>query len=245
MFFRKKSKTALDAARMPRHIAIIMDGNGRWATERGLSRSMGHSAGAETFRKISEKCNELGISCLTVYAFSTENWSRPAEEVNAIMGLLRRYLKEASVSLIQKNVRLHVIGDRTNLPKDIVESIEEIHKMAEQCTGIRVNLAINYGGRREIMQAAQKLAYDAVKGLIDPEKIDEAALESRLYTAGLPDPDLLIRTGSEQRISNFLLWQAAYAELYFTKVLWPSFGEADLLEAIAWFQARNRRFGGV
>jgi undecaprenyl diphosphate synthase len=127
----------------------------------------------------------------------------------------------------------------------MVESIEEIHKMAEQCTGIRVNLAINYGGRREIMQAAQKLAYDAVKGLIDPEKIDEAALESRLYTAGLPDPDLLIRTGSEQRISNFLLWQAAYAELYFTKVLWPSFGEADLLEAIAWFQARNRRFGGV
>ena len=244
MFFAKKAKRH---SMLPACPAILPSSWTETADGQQSGAFLIHGAFRQggNFRKISEKCNELGISCLTVYAFSTGKLVAPCRRGQRDYGTSAPLFKGSLGKPYQKNVRLHVIGDRTNLPKDIVESIEEIHKMAEQCTGILVNLAINYGGRREIMQAAQKLAYDAVKGLIDPEKIDEAALESRLYTAGLPDPDLLIRTGSEQRISNFLLWQAAYAELYFTKVLWPSFGEADLLEAIAWFQARNRRFGGV
>jgi undecaprenyl diphosphate synthase len=232
-------------AKLPSHIAIIMDGNGRWAKKRGLPRSLGHSAGAERFREISEYCGEIGIQQLTVFAFSTENWKRPPEEVSEIMDLLRKYLRESCEKLAVKNARLRFLGDISPLPDDIVELMGQIGKISEKCSGIIVNVCVNYGGRSDILRAAKALAVKYKNGQVDLESFCEPDFSKLLYTEGLPDPDLLIRTGAEKRISNFLLWQAAYSELYFTDVLWPDFGKRQLDEAILFYSQRNRRFGGV
>ena len=229
--------------KFPRHIAIIMDGNGRWASRRGLPRKLGHSAGAERFRTISEYCGEIGVEALSVFAFSTENWNRPREEVEGILGLLRKYLDESCEKLAQKNARLRFLGRLDVLPADILEKIERIDRISAQQTGIIVNVCINYGGRADIVDAARAFAARCASGEADADALDEAAFSSYLYTKDVADPDLLIRTGGEMRISNFLLWQAAYAELYFTKTLWPEFGTAELDAAIAWFAQRQRRFG--
>lgn len=229
--------------KFPRHIAIIMDGNGRWAARRGLPRKFGHSAGAERFRTISEYCGEIGVEALSVFAFSTENWNRPREEVEGILSLLRKYLDESCEKLAQKNARLRFLGRLDVLPADILEKIERIDRISAQQTGIIVNVCINYGGRADIVDAARAFAARCASGAASAAALDEAAFSSYLYTKDVADPDLLIRTGGEMRISNFLLWQAAYAELYFTKTLWPDFGTAELDAAIAWFAQRQRRFG--
>lgn len=227
----------------PRHIAIIMDGNGRWAARRGLPRKLGHSAGAERFRTISEYCGEIGVEVLSVFAFSTENWSRPREEVEGILSLLRKYLDESCEKLAQKNARLRFLGRLDVLPADILEKIARIDRISAQQTGIIVNVCINYGGRADIVDAARAFAARCEAGETEAAALDEAAFSSYLYTKDIPDPDLIIRTGGEMRISNFLLWQAAYAELYFTKTLWPDFATAELDAAIAWYAQRKRRFG--
>ena len=227
----------------PRHIAIIMDGNGRWAARRGLPRKLGHSAGAERFRTISEYCGEIGVEVLSVFAFSTENWSRPREEVEGILSLLRKYLDESCEKLAQKNARLRFLGRLDVLPADILEKIARIDRISAQQTGIIVNVCINYGGRADIVDAARAFAARCEADETEAAALDEAAFSSYLYTKDIPDPDLIIRTGGEMRISNFLLWQAAYAELYFTKTLWPDFATAELDAAIAWYAQRKRRFG--
>jgi undecaprenyl diphosphate synthase len=240
----RKKKTP-EATVLPRHIAIIMDGNGRWAKKRGLPRSFGHSAGAERFRDISEYCGELGIEQLSVFAFSTENWKRPPEEVAGIMDLLRKYLKESCEKLAVKNARLRFLGDLSLLPGDIRDLIAKISEICTNCTGIIVNVCINYGGKSDILSAAKELARRCKSGEINLEAFGEADFAKLLYTKGLPDPDLLIRTGGEKRISNFMLWQSAYSELFFTDILWPDFGRAQLDDAILYFSHRNRRFGAV
>lgn len=229
--------------RFPRHIAIIMDGNGRWAARRGMPRKLGHSAGAERFRAISEYCGEIGVEALSVFAFSTENWNRPHEEVEGILNLLRKYLDESCEKLAQKNARLRFLGRLDVLPADILEKIDRIDRISAQQTGIIVNVCINYGGRADIVDAARAFAVRCASGAASAAALDETAFSSYLYTKDVADPDLLIRTGGEMRISNFLLWQAAYAELYFTKTLWPDFGTAELDAAIAWYAQRQRRFG--
>ncbi len=243
--FKRKTGSLPPRERMPRHIAIIMDGNGRWAKKRGLPRSAGHAAGAKTFRAISEYCDAIGIAQLSVFAFSTENWSRPAEEVEGILNLLRRYLDEACRELAEQNVQLRFIGRLDRLPADMQEKIGEIEAISAGHTGLIVNVCLNYGGRADILDAAKAFGEACAKGEADPQSLDEAGFARYLYTRGEPDPDLLIRTGDEKRISNFMLWQAAYAELYFTPRLWPDYAPADLNEAIRWFAGRNRRFGGV
>ena len=230
---------------LPNHIAIIMDGNGRWAKRRGLPRSAGHSAGASTFRTITRYCNRIGLRCLTVYAFSTENWKRPPEEVQAIMNLLRDYLKEALEKFRDENIRTRFIGDMTPLAADLKDLIHEAEEASADATGLRLNIALNYGGRQEIAAAAAKLARDAVQGKISPDDINEEALEARLYTAGQPDPDLIIRPSGERRLSNFLLWQSAYAEYWYSDVMWPDFGPKDLEKAIDDYNLRDRRYGGI
>ena len=243
--FRRNKKNGTAAAVMPRHIAIIMDGNGRWAKKRGLPRSFGHSAGAETFRAISRYCDSIGVEQLTVFAFSTENWKRPQDEVEGIMDLLRKYLRDSCAQLAEENVRLRFLGDTDRLPRDIQDLIEKNRVISDACTGIIVNVCVNYGGRLDIVRAAQKLAQKVKNGEIQPEEIDEELFSESLWTRGLPDPELLIRTGAESRISNFLLWQSAYSELYFTDTLFPDFTPEKLDEAISWFAGRKRRFGGV
>ena len=243
--FNRNSGNDTAAAVMPRHIAIIMDGNGRWARKRGFPRKFGHSAGAEAFRTISRYCDSIGIEQLTVFAFSTENWKRPEDEVEGIMNLLRKYLKDSCAQLAAENVRLRFLGDLDVLPDDIKELIEENRLISDKCDGIIVNVCVNYGGRLDIVRAAQKLAQRVKDGELEPADIDEALISENLWTRGLPDPDLLIRTGSESRISNFLLWQSAYTELYFTDTLFPDFSPQKLDEAIEWFAGRKRRFGGV
>jgi len=238
-------KTLPSGLVLPRHIAIVMDGNGRWATRRGLPRTAGHKAGAETFRSIATYCSHIGLEYLTVYAFSTENWKRPALEVRTIMELLRTYLMESCEKMVKENIGLHIIGDRSRLPEAVQELICETDELSKQTNGLRVNVALNYGSRDELVRAARKLAADAAAGNISPESITEQTVSAALDTAGIPDPDLLIRPGGEKRLSNYLLWQAAYAELYFTDTLWPDFGEDELNRAIEWFNARTRRFGGV
>ena len=235
----------VDFTRLPRHIAIIMDGNGRWAKRRGLPRTAGHAAGAENFRTIATYCKEIGIEYLTVYAFSTENWKRPAEEVSAIMGLLKKYLLEAIGRMERDRVKMRFFGDLSVLDLELQELCRRTEEISRRYEGCQVDVCLNYGGRDELLRAARALARDCVAGELDPEKITEADLEGRLFSAGVPDPDLVIRPSGEIRVSNFLLWQAAYAEFYFTDVLWPDFSKEELHRALAAYQSRSRRFGGV
>jgi len=229
---------------VPQHIAIIMDGNGRWAKQRGLPRNAGHRQGAKVFETICDYCQKIGVKYVTAYAFSTENWKRPQNEVDAIMDLLRSYLKEAAKQ-VKRNVCLRFLGDRTPLVPDLQELIEQAERESAANTGITVCIALNYGGRDEIVHSARALAEKAAKGQLDPARIDEGMLAENLYSGGIPDPDLMIRPSGEKRLSNFLLWQLAYAEFVFLDVLWPDFTPADLDEAIRQFQLRNRRFGGI
>lgn len=229
---------------MPRHVAIIMDGNGRWAKKRGLPRSAGHRKGADTFGKIARHCRDLGIPYLTAYAFSTENWKRPRDEVDAIMDLLRRYLSDVFRHK-EENARLRFLGDLTPLAPDIRETIARVERESAGNEAICINIALNYGGRDEIVRAARDLAARCAAGTLSPEQIDETAFSGALYTAGQPDPDLVIRPSGECRTSNFLPWQAAYAELVFLDVLWPDFGEKDFDRAITIYRNRERRFGGI
>lgn len=229
----------------PRHVAIIMDGNGRWASARGLPRTQGHRRGAEAVRRAVEAGVELGIEYLTLFGFSSENWKRPAAEVSDLMGLLRRYLQSEIAELHKEGVRLRVIGDRQRLADDIVRLIEDAERRTAGNTRINVTVALSYGGRQEIVGAARRLAEEVATGRLAPEAIDETAFAAQLFTVDIPDPDLLIRTSGEQRISNFMLWQCAYAELVFTDTLWPDFGKDDLLAALRDFQNRERRFGSA
>jgi len=229
---------------LPRHIAIILDGNGRWAKKRGLPRTAGHAAGAETFRKIATYCKELGVEYLTVYAFSTENWKRPEGEVKAIMKLLDRYLHEAIDRMEKENLRMSILGDVSGLSPELQKLVEETNRLSKLSDGFQANICINYGGRDEIVNAAKRYAADLAAGKAEGE-LTEDKFASYLYSAGMPDPDLLIRPGGEKRLSNFLLWQCAYAEFYFTDVLWPDFDEKELDKAIEEFRRRDRRFGGV
>jgi undecaprenyl diphosphate synthase len=234
-----------DGSSVPNHVAIIMDGNGRWAKSRGLPRVAGHRRGADAVRRVVRGAGELGIPVLTLFAFSTENWTRPAEEVNDLMGLLRHYLRNELDELRKNGVRLRVIGNRDGLASDIVRAIAEAEKVTVNNTRIDVNICINYGSRDEIVRAARSLARRVAAGELAADRIDEDCFERELLTAGVPDPDLLIRTSGEQRISNFLLWQCAYAELVFVDTLWPDFGKEHLEQAIAEFRRRERRYGGV
>ena len=234
----------LDMNRIPEHIAIIMDGNGRWATKRALPRKAGHKAGAEALEKIIYAAKDMGLEHLTVYAFSTENWKRSEEEVGAIMDLLRMYLKNYFKKFLNDNVRMNVIGDITRLDKDIQEAILEIEEISKEKTGLSVHIALNYGGRDELRRAVAKIAQDAAEGKLSPADVTEDTITNALDTAGTPDPELLIRTSGEERISNFLLWQIAYSEFYFSELLWPDFNKAELQKAIHYYQNRERRFGG-
>lgn len=230
----------------PRHIAIIMDGNGRWAKKRGLPRTAGHHQGVEACKRIVRAAGEAGVEYLTLFGFSSENWSRPAEEINELMRLLRIFLRSETADLHRNNVRLRVIGSRKELSSDIVELIENAEKLTHDNTALNLIIALNYGGRNEILAAAAGYALAmAEKGLPSSFDTAEEYFAGHLMTAGIPDPDILIRTSGEQRISNFLLWQCAYTEFMFTPVLWPDFGKADLEAAIADFQKRDRRFGGI
>ena len=229
---------------IPRHIAIILDGNGRWAKKRGLPRTAGHAAGAETFRRIATYCKNIGVNYLTVYAFSTENWSRPEEEVKSIMKLLDRYLREAIATMERDHIKMKILGDVSILSPSLRAEIEETNEISSRYEGFQANICLNYGGRAEILQAAKRYALDASKGIASAD-LTEETFSSYLYSAGIPDPDLLIRPGGEKRISNFLLWQCAYSEFYFTDVLWPDFTPEELDKAIAEFSRRERRFGGV
>jgi len=228
---------------VPRHIAIIMDGNGRWAQARGLPRIAGHRRGAEAVRRTVTAAAELGIPYLTLFGFSSENWKRPLAEVDDLMGLLRHYLRGEIAELHRNGVRLRVIGERGRLAPDIVTLIANAEALTRENTGVNLTIALSYGGRAEIIAAMRVLALRAASGELEPESIDEEMMSRHLFTADIPDPDLLIRTSGEQRISNFLLWQCAYAELVFTKTLWPDFGEADLQQAIADYGGRERRYG--
>jgi undecaprenyl diphosphate synthase len=229
----------------PNHVAIIMDGNGRWAKARGLPRVAGHRRGADAVRRVVRGAGELGIPVLTLFAFSTENWTRPADEVNDLMGLLRHYLRNELDELHRNGARLRVIGNREGLASDIVRDISDAENMTRSNSRIDVNICINYGARAEILQAIRSLARQVAVGELSADRIDEDRFESELLTAGVPDPDLLIRTSGEQRISNFMLWQCAYAELVFVDTLWPDFGKEHLEQAIAEFRRRERRYGGV
>lgn len=229
---------------LPRHIAIILDGNGRWAKKRGLPRTAGHAAGSENFRRIATYCKNIGVDYLTVYAFSTENWKRPPEEVKAIMKLLDRYLREAVSTMARDKIRMKIFGDVSGLSPELQRLVQETDRISGGYQGFQANICLNYGGRDEILSAAKRYAADLAAGRADSE-LTEEGFGSYLYSAGIPDPDLLIRPGGEQRISNFLLWQCAYSEFYFTDVLWPDFSTAELDKAIAAYQSRDRRFGGV
>lgn len=243
--FGKKEQTVIDYSCLPRHIAIIMDGNGRWAKARGLPRTAGHAAGAETFRTIATYCRDIGIEYLTIYAFSTENWKRPAEEVSAIMGLLKKYLLEAIADMEKERVRFVFFGDMSPLPAELRQLAEETRNRSAKFEGCQVNICLNYGGRDEIIRAARAFAADCQAGRERPEDLTEEGFSKYLWSADVPDPDLVIRPGGEVRLSNFLLWQSAYAEFYVTDVNWPDFGKEDLRRAIAAYQGRSRRFGGV
>ena len=225
---------------LPLHIAIIMDGNGRWAKKRNLPRSAGHVAGSKKFKEIARYCNKIGIKYLTVYAFSTENWKRPKEEVDAIMKLFRDYLKD-SANFKNENIMLRFIGDRSGMPSDIVDLMEQAEYDSKDATGLRVYMAINYGGRDEIVHAVR----DIIREGISPENITEETIGAHIYTKDYPDPELIIRPSGEYRLSNFLIWQAAYSEFWYSNVLWPDFTTENLEEAIDDYCKRNRRFGGV
>ncbi len=230
---------------VPRHVAIIMDGNGRWAARRGLPRFEGHRRGVEAVRRTVRASIELGISCLTIYSFSTENWSRPAAEVAELMGLIRRYIRNDLADLHARNVRVRIIGESEGISEDIQRLLAEAESLTKDNTGLTLVIAFNYGSRQEIARAAQALATMAAEGRLDPSTIDAGMMGRFMLTSGLPEPDLLIRTSGEQRLSNFLLWQLAYAEFVFLPVLWPDFDRQHLEEAIAAFRGRDRRYGGV
>jgi len=233
----------LKPERLPVHLAVIMDGNGRWAKKRMLRRIVGHRKGVETVRVIVEECSRLGIKYLTLFAFSAENWLRPKTEVKALMALLKKYVRMEVARMMQNNIRFNVIGNRADLPDDINAEIEAAIAKTAGNTGMLLTLALSYGGRQEIVMAARKMALEAVAGRLAPEQIDERLFTASLYTADIPDPDLLIRSSGEMRISNFLLWQLAYAELYFTDVDWPDFDRNELARAFRDYQSRERRFG--
>lgn len=238
MFFKKKEEKS-DLI-LPQHIAIIMDGNGRWAKRRSLPRTAGHAAGSKTFKTIARYCNKIGIKYLTVYAFSTENWKRPQSEVDNIMNILRDYLKDTD-NFKDENIKLQFIGDRTPLADDIKELMLKAEADSADATGLHLNIALNYGGRDEIVHAVRQI----VKEGIAPDDISEDTISERLYTAGQPDPDFIIRPSGEYRLSNYLIWQSAYAEYWFSDILWPDFSPRHLDKALEDFSRRNRRFGGV
>ena len=246
-FGKKKNDTAgqVDFSRLPRHIAVILDGNGRWARGRGLPRTAGHRVGAETFRTIATYCRDIGIEYLTVYAFSTENWKRLQDEVDTIMVLLKKYLLEAIDTMERDNVRLRFMGDMTPLSQELKDLVDRCNAISDRLTGCLCSICINYGGRAELVHAARRFAEDCRIGLVRPEDLTAEKLSSYLYSADIPDPDLLIRPGGELRQSNFLLWQCAYSEFYFTSVLWPDFSKEELHRAIAAYQRRSRRYGGL
>lgn len=233
----------IDQEKLPRHIAIIMDGNGRWAKKKFLNRISGHIKGVNAVREVVTACRELGIKVLTLYAFSIENWKRPTDEVNALMGLLKEYLQKECEEMVQNNIRLNVIGRIDDLPLDVQTTLRETIKKTGDCDGMVLNLALSYGGRSEILHAVQGIISDLEKGKVKPEEITVQRFPEYLWTRGIPDPDLLIRTSGEFRVSNFLLWQIAYTELYVTDTLWPDFDRKELLKAIVDYQSRERRFG--
>lgn len=237
--------TELTQYPMPRHVAIIMDGNGRWAKKRGLPRAAGHRSGAEALRGVVKACGDLGIPYLTVYAFSTENWKRPKEEVSVLMDLIVEYLQKELDELHQQNIKIRTIGSIKELPFNAREELAKAEKTTAQNSGLKLNVALNYGGRMEILEAARTVARQVETGVLQSSEITEELFSSYLFTAGQPDPDLLIRPSGEYRISNFLLWQLAYAELYFTDIYWPDFSKEEFYRAILDFQGRNRRYGGV
>jgi len=230
---------------IPKHIAIIMDGNGRWAKAHSLPRIAGHKEGIDSVRAITKKCGDIGVKHLSLYTFSSENWSRPLKEVKALMGLLLLTIRHEIKDLNKNNVRLSTIGNMGDLPSDARKGMEEGLKITENNSGLNLILALSYGGRQEILKMVQSIARKALNGEIEPEKISEDNIVNELDTAKIPDPDLLIRTGGELRISNFLLWQIAYSEIYVTDIYWPEFREKELLDAVADFQARERRFGHI
>ncbi len=242
------TKEQLQQINLPKHIGIIMDGNGRWATQRGLERSEGHRAGADAFRKICEYGADIGLECMTFYAFSTENWKRPAKEISAIMELFRDYLEEArdrEKENERRGLKFHFLGNKKGLPKDIVLMLDALEKRTADKKVMTVNLAINYGGRDEILHSVKEIAKKVKKGKLEIDDITQDVIGNNLYTKGQPDPDLIIRPSGEYRLSNFMIWQAAYSEFWFSDILWPDFTTDDLDRAIADYSARNRRFGGV
>lgn len=230
---------------IPQHVAIILDGNGRWAKSKGMPRNYGHMEGAKNVERICEEAWRMGIKYLTVYAFSTENWKRPKDEVDALMKLLRNYMKTCLKTAEKNDMRVRVIGDKTGLDKDIRQKIEELEKTSADNGGLNFQIAINYGSRDEIVRSVRKIMEDTKDGKIEPSAMDEELFDSYLDTAGIPSPDLLIRTSGEQRLSNFLMWQLAYTEFYFTDVPWPAFTKEDLKGAVEKYNDRDRRFGGV
>ena len=236
-------KKQIDRNKLPSHVAIIMDGNGRWARQRGLDRIFGHEQGVNAVREVIETAAELGIGFLTLYAFSNENWGRPDEEVSALMGIMIQSLSNATGTLLKNNIRLKAIGDMDRLDADVRERLFETIKLTSESTGLNLIIALSYSSRWEIAMAARKISAEAKNGTLDPDSITEEDFEKYLNTYGIPDPELMIRTSGELRISNFLLWQVAYAEFYFTETLWPDFGKDDFYTAIIDFQKRERRFG--
>jgi undecaprenyl diphosphate synthase len=231
--------------RLPQHLAIIMDGNGRWAQLRGKPRTYGHVKGTRVAKKIITECSRLGVKYLTLYAFSTENWLRPQTEVALLMKLLKRYLKRETENLVKENIRFSIIGDLENLPRETVEAIELAMAATAKCTGLRLVFALSYGSRQEITEMVKKIATKVERGEIEIADIDEVTVSTHLSTFPVPDPDMIIRTSGEQRLSNFLLWQAAYSEFYFSKSLWPDFTKQDLLACLQDFSLRQRRYGGL
>lgn len=235
----------MEERKVPRHVAIILDGNGRWAKKRMLPRNAGHAAGSKNVEKICAAAWDMGIEYVTMYAFSTENWSRPKEEVDALMKLLHSYLKDCLKTSKKNNMQVRVIGDISKLDKDFQERIIELERVSAENTGLHFQVALNYGSRDEIKRSIISIANEVKEGSLLPEDITEDIISSHLDTSGIPDPDLMIRTSGEQRLSNYLLWQLAYAEFYFTDVLWPDFSKKDLQKAVEFYQSRDRRFGGV
>jgi undecaprenyl diphosphate synthase len=242
---KRLAEVNLDPARLPDHIAIIMDGNGRWARQRGQPRVEGHARGVTSVRETVEECCRLGVGQLTLYCLSSENWKRPQAELDFLMLLLEQYLIQERTEILEQNIRFSTIGRRADLPAAVLREIDENVRLSQDNTGMGLCLAINYGARTELIDAVRKLAVEVRAGTLDPEAIDEAVLSSALYTAGMPDPDLLIRTAGEMRVSNFLLWQISYAELWVTPRCWPDFDRATLHQALRDYSARERRFGGL
>ncbi len=239
------SERKINENKLPKHIAIIPDGNGRWANSKGMPRNAGHREGSNTLKEIVEHCAEIGIEYLTIYAFSTENWKRPQSEVDSLMSLIQEFLQKAEQNLSGKNVQIRIIGNIFGLSKNLQKEIPKVVEMTRRNTGLVLNIALNYGGRDEIVNAVQQIANEIKDNKINVSDVNEQLISNKLYTSNVPDPDLLIRTGGEKRLSNFLLWQAAYTEIWCSDVLWPDFKKEDLLKAIYNYQNRERRYGGI